>query len=145
VDELLFVLLIITGMTVRFADSYVDKLFSERDFDAIYHLIGVREMQRPLPEEFWLFCRIFEWAPARSGVWQYYEHLTDEAFTRMSQALERFELIDIAAKYQIGKKTWNGADRAAPLDKWLESHGQQIHDAAFSLIVDRKDCLKENG
>ena len=70
-DELLFVLLIISLMAAHFADSYVDRLFSERDFGAIYHLISVREMQRPLPEQFWLFCRVYEWAPARSGVWQY--------------------------------------------------------------------------
>ena len=138
-------LLIISLMNARFADSYVDRLFSERDFGAIYHLISVREMQRPLPEEFWLFCRIYDWAPARSGVWQYYDGLADEAFMRMSRALERFGLTEIAAKYQLGKSTWNGPDRAVALDKWLDSHEQQIHEAAFSLIVDRKDFLKDNG
>ena len=132
------------SMEVHFADSYVDRLFSERDLSAIYHLITVREAQRPLPEEFWLFCRIFEWAPARSGVWQYYEVLTDELFMRMCHALERFGLIDIAGKYQLGRDTWKGPDRAAELDKWLDSHWEQIHDAAFSLIADRRNSLKDN-
>ena len=131
-------------MAAHYASSYVDRLFSERDLFAIYNLILVREMQRPLTEEFWLFCRIYEWAPARSGVWQYYECLPDEAFTRMNQALERFGLIEIAEKYQLGRNTWDGSNRAADLDKWLDSHAQQIHDAAFSLIEARKDFLKDS-
>ena len=130
-------------MNTRFASSYVDRVFAEKELSLIYHLVSVREMARPLPDEFWLFCRIYEWAPARSGVWQYYEGLSDEAFIRMSQELERFGLFEIAAQYRLGRKTWNGPDRAAAVDEWLDLHAQRIHDAAFALIFDLRDCLKD--
>jgi hypothetical protein len=60
----------------------------------------------------------------------------------MNQALRRFGLVEIAEKYELGKKTWDGPDQAAALDSWLDTHAQQIHDAIFALILERKDCLK---
>src|SRR5712672_3067952 len=128
-------------MSVRFANSYFDRLFAEKDLGGLYHLIEVVSKDRPLPEEFWLFCRVYEWAPARSGVWQYYQGLPEPKFERMSQALERFGLADLAEQYRLCKRTWNGLDRAASLDAWLETRAQQIHDAVFQLVVARKDCL----
>ena len=130
-------------MAARFANSYIDRVFSEKDLGLIYHLVRVREMQRALPDEFWLFCRIYEWAPARSGVWQYYEGLSEEAFMRMNQALERFGLFEVAEQYRQGRNTWNGPDRAAAVDEWLDLHAQRIHDAALALIFDLRDCLKD--
>jgi hypothetical protein len=130
-------------MAVRFANSYVDRLFAERDFVSIHHLISVVGRDRSLPEEFWLFCRVFEWAPSRSGVWQYYEGLPDPEFERISQALDRFGLAEIAEKYRVGKRTWDGPDKAADLDEWLETNAREIHAAVFDLIAPRKDCLRD--
>src|SRR5271166_437754 len=130
-------------MAVRFANSYVDRLFAEKDLFALHHLISVVGRDRSLPEEFWLFCRVYEWAPSRSGVWQYYECLPDAEFGRISQALDRFGLVEIAEKYRVGKTTWNGPDQAAELDEWLGMHAQQIYAAVFDLIAPRKDCLKD--
>ena len=130
-------------MSVRFANSYVDRLFEQRDLDGLYHLISVVDKDKSLPEEFWLFCRVFEWAPARSGVWQYYEGLPEEKFERICRDLDRFGLIEVAEKYRLGKSTWNGPDRAASLDTWLETHAPEIHDSVFQLIVARKNCLKD--
>ena len=96
-----------------------------------------------LPDEFWLFCRIYEWAPSRSGVWQYYEGLSEEEFERVSRALEHFGLVEIAEKYRQGKMTWNGPNLAADLDEWLDTHQRQIHEAVFNLILLRKDCLRD--
>src|SRR6266436_3257576 len=90
-------------MSVRFANSYIDRLFAEKDLDGLHHLISAVGRDRPLPQQFWLFCRVLEWAPARSGVWQYYDGLSEEKFERMSQALERFGLGDLAEKYRLGK------------------------------------------
>jgi hypothetical protein len=131
-------------MEARFANLYVDRLFAEKDLDGLCHLISVVGKDRQLPEEFWLFCRVFEWAPARSGVWQYYESLPDEMFERMSRALERFGLTEIAEKYRLGKNTWNGPDQAASLDRWLDAHAEQIHEAVFRLILARKECLRDD-
>jgi hypothetical protein len=130
-------------MIVRFANSYIDRLFEERDFAAIHQLIDALGKQRQLPGEFWLFYRIYAWAPARSGVWQYYENLPDETFQQMSQALRRFGLIKIAEKYELGRNTWNGPDRAVTLDRWLDTNAQRIHDAIFALISAKKDYLKD--
>lgn len=129
-------------MAAHFANSYVDRLFEERDFFALHHLISVLGVERKLPDEFWLFCSIYEWAPARSGVWQYYEGLPDEKFDRISQALDRFGLDEIAEKYRHGKRTWNGPMLASDLDAWLEANQHQIHDAVFNLIASQKDCLR---
>jgi hypothetical protein len=129
-------------MVARFANSYVDRIFAERDLGAIHQLISVLDKQLALPEEFWLFSNVYAWAPTRSGVWQYYENLPDGVFQQMSQALRRFGLVEIAEKYELGRSTWAGPDRAAALDRWLDTHAQQIHDAIFALILVRKDCLK---
>src|SRR3954469_25435261 len=97
-------------MTPRFAHSYVDRIFDERDFDAIHQLISVLSRDRSLPEEFWLFCRVFEWAPSRSGIWQYYEGLPEPDFERIHQALDRVGLAEIAEQYRAGKRAWNNSD-----------------------------------
>jgi hypothetical protein len=71
-------------MSVRFAKAYIDRLFDQKDFSGIHHAISVIEGTQTLPNEFWLFCRIYEWAPARSGVWQYYDGLKKEEFERVN-------------------------------------------------------------
>lgn len=129
-------------MSVRFTNSYVEKLFAERDVLGLYHLIGVVGGERELPEQFWLFCRLLEWTGStRSGVWQYYEGLSDETFNRMSQDLEQFGLSEIAQRYQSGKSSWEGPDWAGSLDDWIYAHEQRIGSAAFALIATRKDDL----
>jgi len=50
-------------MKVRFADSYVDQIFADRDLVILYLVIEAIGQDRPLPEEFCLFRRIYEWAP----------------------------------------------------------------------------------
>lgn len=131
-------------MAVRFANSYVEKIFAERDMLGLHHLIRVVGAERQLPEPFWLFCRLLQWAGStRSGVWQYYEGLSDDKFTRMSRALEQFGLSEIAQKYESGRSSWNGPDQAASLDEWIDAHYRQIESAAFELIRLRVDsCTK---
>lgn len=131
-------------MSVRFANSYIDRLFAEKDFDAIYQLISVVAKERSLPEEFWLFSRIYEWAPARSGIWQYYEGLKDSDFNHISEALDRFGLETVAQKYREGKASWNSPTRAVDLDKWLDAHATEIHGQIFELIALRIDCLRNS-
>jgi hypothetical protein len=129
-------------MTVRFANSYVEKLFAERELPGLHHLISVVGAKRQVSEPFWLFCRLLEWSGStRSGVWQYYEGLSDDTFVRMTQALGRFGLSEISQRYQYGRASWNGPDQAASLDEWMDAHEQQIHSAAFELIAARKDEL----
>ncbi len=129
-------------MTVRFASSYIGRLFAERDLSGLYHLISVTGQERSLPEQLWLFCRLREWAGStRSGIWQYYEGLSDEKFERMDRALRLFELAEIAEKYRAGKSTWDGPEHAASLDKWIDAHEQQIDDAAFGLALSQKEWL----
>jgi hypothetical protein len=129
-------------MAVRFARSYVDQLFAEKDLMLVHHLVEVVGRDRDLPEEFWVFCRLVEWfGSARSGVWQYYEGLPDEKFGRISQALERCGLGEIAERYQFGRTVWDGPDRAASLDKWIDKHQEQLEQAAFDLISKLQDRL----
>lgn len=129
-------------MSARFANSYVERLFAERDMLGLYHLISVVGAEHQLPEEFWVFSRLLEWVGStRSGVWQYYERLSADTFTRMTRALEQFGLSEIAERYRFGHSSWTGPDQAASLDEWLDAHEQQIESAAFELIAARKDDL----
>ncbi len=129
-------------MAVHFAKSYVERLFAERDMLGLYHLIGVVGAERQLPEEFWLFSRLLEWVGStRSGVWQYYEGLPADTFTRMTRALEQFGLSEIAERYRLGQSAWDGPNQAASLDQWIDAREQQIESAAFELIAARKDDL----
>jgi len=129
-------------MSVRFANSYVDRLFAERDMAGLYHLVSVTSRERQLPEEFWLLYRIVEWVGStRSGVWQYYESLSDETFRRMSRALRQFGLSDVADKYEFGHADWRGPEQAASLDAWIDKHEQQMYSGAFDLIPTKKDSL----
>jgi hypothetical protein len=108
----------------------------------LYHLIGMVCAERQLPEEFWLFGRLLEWVGStRSGVWQYYEGLPADMSTRMIRALQRFGLAEIAERYRFGQRSWAGADQAASLDEWLDSHEQEIMSAAFELIAARRSDL----
>ncbi|SRR5258705_8164417 len=131
-------------MTIRFAKSYVDRLFAERDVTGLHHLIGVVSRDRALPEQFWLFCRIIEWIGAtRSGVWQYYESTPADQIKAVTQALRRFGLDEIAGKYSTGKRAPTKPDRDESLDHWIDTHEQQINDTVFNLIATRKDLLAE--
>ena len=130
-------------MTNLYADSYIDKLFTERDMLGLYQVIIAIEQDRALPVEFWLFCRLLEWSGStRSGIWQYYEGLPDEQFERISRDLDRFGLAEIADKYRSGRDLWNKPDRADSLDEWVDAHEQQIELAAFDLIFGHRDFLK---
>jgi hypothetical protein len=139
-----FCVISVVQSMVSFANSYVDRLFEQRDGMGLYQVISVVARDRELPEEFWLFCRLLEWVGStRSGVWQYYEGLAEDTFTRMSQALPRFGLIEAAQQYRFGRATWDGPDRAASLDGWLDVHAQEIERAALEMILRRKVCLYE--
>ena len=129
-------------MVANFSNSYIDRIFAEKDLDTLHQLIEVVGKRRALPDVFWLFSNIYEWAPARSGVWQYYENLPDETFLRVMRTLNRHGLTEIAEKYEFGRNTWDSPDRGKTLDKWLESHVRQIHDAIFALVLEKKDSLK---
>lgn len=130
-------------MSALIAKPYIDRLFAEKNLGEIYWAISVVGKDRELPEEFWLFSRIYEWAPARSGVWQYYEGLPDEQFKRVSGDLDRFGLAEIAEQYRRGHRTWDGPTQAAELDRWLDSHADEVHDAVFRLIAAKRKHLTD--
>ncbi len=121
-------------MEAKFSSSYIERLFRERDFDSLHQVISVVEAERPLPEEFWLFCRLFEWAPSRSGVWQYYEGTPAETVNRVLASLNQFQLTAIAAKYAAGANSGSATQSLDTLDDWLEANAAVVHSAAFQFI-----------
>jgi hypothetical protein len=102
------------------------------------------ERERAVPEELWLFCRIQEWAPARSGIWQYYEGLPEAKFQRMLHALESFGLMELAEKYRLGKNAWSGHAHAADLDKWTDANEEAINGAAWGLALRQQEWLQNH-
>jgi hypothetical protein len=129
-------------MNVRYSAGYIDRIFAEQDLMSIYQTIEVVAQTRQLPEEFWLFCRIYEWAPSRSGVWQYYETLPEPKFQRVSAALEHFGLHDVARRYRSGKDQWQDEDEMCALDSWLDATAASIHTSLFALIRPNTNLLK---
>jgi hypothetical protein len=129
-------------MIAQYAPSYIDSLFARQDLLAIHQVITVVEQTRSLPEEFWLFCRIYEWAPGRSGIWQYYEGLPEPKFERIGVALDRFGLHEIAQRYRSGHLRWADSGEMASLDAWLDGNCAMIHASVFALIRPHKDLLK---
>ena len=127
-------------MLPRYAPRYIDSLFAQEDLVALHQVISVVEQTRSLPEEFWLFCRIYEWAPARSGIYQYYQALAEAKFHRISAALDRFGLHEIAEKYRSGLD-WHDSSKMARLDAWLDANSNQVHAAVLALIRPHKDLL----
>jgi hypothetical protein len=130
-------------MSVHFSESYVEKLFAEKDMLELHRIISIVSDDHPLPDQFWLFCRVIEWTGmTRSGIYQYYESLSDEMFSRMSQTLERFGLLELAQKYRSGKDLWNKPDHASSLDEWIDTHEQEIDNAIFKLVLSSKSDLR---
>jgi len=131
-------------MRASFSPAFVERLFVERDFNGLHQLISVVEQERPLPEEFWLFCRVFEWAPSRSGVWQYYEATPEATFNRVLACLEEFHMSDIASKYAVGRNCRGPSESLAALDGWLDDNAASIHTEVF-LLIDKQRELLTNG
>lgn len=128
-------------MGARFAKEYVTEVFAARDFDRVYYLISLVDHEANLPEEFWLFSRVFEWAPPRSGVRQYYEALPQEKFLRIKSGLEQYGFHEIATKYSEGHRTWNSLTSAATLEHWLDENSDDIHAVLLQLIKPKIDYL----
>ena len=130
-------------MRVRFASSYVDQLFADRDLSGLHHLVSIKERDQKLPDECWLFCRILEWiGSSRSGVWQYYESVPNETFERVSRAFDKLGYSDIAERYRSGMISWDGPDRARSLDQWMFAHEDAVRDAAFDMIKLHQEILR---
>ena len=129
-------------MIARYAASFIDSLFVQEDLLTLHQVVSVVERTRSLPEEYWLFCRVYEWACARSGIWQYYEGLSEATFSRVALGLERFGLHEIAEKYRSARTEWRDQAKMARLDAYLEANSRNIHAAVFALIQPHKNLLK---
>jgi hypothetical protein len=131
-------------MQARFSNSYVDRIFAERDLVSIHHLISVANSNKALPDECWVFCQIIEWVGSiRSGVWQYYENIPKETVERVGEALETYGHPEIAERYRSGMVTWNEPNHASDLDKWIFVHEQAIENAGFEMIKQHHEFLKK--
>jgi hypothetical protein len=126
-------------MITRYAPRYIDSLFATKQYGELHQVIDVIAQSRPLPEEFWLYCRMCEWAHS-SPVRKYYRRL-DVEFERNCLALDRFGLAEIAEWYRLGRD-WHGKGKAKSVDVWLADHDGEIEAAVFPLIAPLKDVLK---
>jgi len=129
-------------MVPRYAKSYIDRLYEEKDIFELDYLISFVAGKRELPEQFSLFLRLWDWCcSTRYGTWQYYEHIAADDFEATARALERFGLRELADRYRWGMSTWNEPERGGEFDDWIESHWSELETMAFRLIADSRDCL----
>src|SRR5688572_18135455 len=127
----------------RFAETYVENLFTQKDLPGLYHLISVVEKDRELPKECWLFCRLLEWeGSTRSGVWQYYDGIPRDTFEKVGQVLDATGLKELADKYRYGMTVWNTDDRGSNLDKWIDTNQEFISTELLGLVVGCREILK---
>ena len=129
-------------MAVRYAKSYVDQLYEAKDMFALDGVIDVVGRDRPLPEQFWLAKRVFAWCGwSRSGIWQYYEVISQEDFEVVASALERFGLRELAVRYRSGMESWQKPDGCDELDRWIDTHQAELESTAFQLIASDRHYL----
>ncbi len=129
-------------MIVRYAKDYLDRLYDTKNVFALYSVISVVSRQRSLPEQFWLFLRLWDWCcSTRSGIWQYYEAVPAAEFEFMVGALERFGLRELAERYQAGMTAWRRPEGCGELDLWIDGHWDELEATAFRLILDSRGSL----
>jgi hypothetical protein len=125
-------------MGVRFTKGYVDEVFAGRDYSRLYHLISLVDEEPDLPEELWLFNRMFEWS---CSDWQFYEHISVEKFHRILADLEQVGLDAISQKFREGKLVWDDPELLPAFEGWLEAHAKQIAATIFVLAERRRGFL----
>jgi hypothetical protein len=127
-----------------FARSYVEALVRERDLVTLDQLIAAESRLRSLPEELWLFRELLGWSgAARSGVYQYYEGAEPDRLTRARDGFMRHGLMELAAKYEYGRKTWKNADPCSGLDRWIADNDEKISSWLLSVLGDRWQALAD--
>jgi hypothetical protein len=130
-------------MIARYASSFIDQLFAQGDLATLHQVISVVEENRSLPEECWLFCRVIEWTGSRrSGIWQYYESLSEATFDRLNAGLDRFGLTDAAESYRSGRNHWHDERKMSHLETWLRENESGLETAMLGLIRPHKELLK---
>ena len=131
-------------MHPRFAESYVERLFEQKDLLGLHQLISTLERDRELPKQCWLFCRLLEWeGSCRLGIWQYYEGTQQEEFEKIGRALDDAGLKELAHKYRYGMTAWKNDDIASALDKWIDSNQEFISAQLMCLLVSCREVLKK--
>ena len=129
-------------MVVRYAKSYVDQLYEAKDMFALEGVIEVVGRDRQLPEQFWLSKRLFAWCLwSGDGIWQYYEAISQDDFNAVASALDRFHLLELAARYRSGMETWRAPDYCGELDRWIDLHMAELEGTAFQLIANDRHYL----
>jgi hypothetical protein len=127
---------------IRYAKSFVDRLYEAKDVFGLDGVIAVVGQERQLPEQFWLFRRLLAWAGStRSRVWQYYEAITEEEFESVALALDRFGLIPLAGRFRSGMESWKTSSCCDELDGWIDLHWPELESVAFGLIANDRHFL----
>ncbi len=128
---------------IKFAESYIEKLFTEKDSLGLYHLILTAEIDKASPA-CWTFNRALEWLGSlRSGVWQYYEVTDPSVQERLAAALLKFELNEIAQWYSFGMKNWQDKEEIRKLDDWMFKNEHDIEGQIFGMVAKEIDNIKE--
>lgn len=130
-------------MEPRYSASYIDQLVGERDSPGLHQLIAAVGRRSKLPDELWVFSRVLEWLGAtRSGVWQYYESIEGEVFTRLKDWLLRTGWRGVHARYAQGMLDFSSGSDCGDLDDWLMAREHDLVDALWDLVTPQVGWLK---
>ena len=120
-------------MATKFAQAYLDTLFSEPEFQKLVEIAGYfyssEEYSRDvpdygLPQPAFVFQETLIWfsQAIRSGVWTYYEATPRGRQDAMHHALEHEAPPGYAATYSLGMETCQDNVKRQEVDEWIAAH-----------------------
>jgi hypothetical protein len=130
-------------MRPRYSTDYLARIYEGDSVFDLWTLLTTLERHVPLPEKSWLVCRLVEWMSAtRSSVWTYYEATGEAAQSRVSTAIRQYpELRSVSEYYDRGMRTWRSLQEIVDVDRWIDSHEQQIHGALMQMARDERALI----
>jgi len=127
-------------MRPHYSTDYLDRTYSGQSVFDLWSLLTTLERHVSLPERSWLFCRLVEWmSSTRSGVWTYYEAMSEALQSEISSAIRRYpELHAVAEYFDRGRRTWKSEQEIRLVDKWLDSHERELHTSLMEVAREEK-------
>jgi hypothetical protein len=132
--------------------SYVDGLFSNRDYDGLVWLssaicgssaFDLRLPTYGLPRTLFLFVESLAWFAQglRSGAWTYFEGTPSVRQQEMLAALGDLAPKGFGKQYSAGMRGWADAAQAAVVDKWLQQSDDENNAFLWRLAEQNRAMI----
>jgi len=128
-------------MNIKYADSYLDRVFSEKDSATLHQIVSTK--REIVSGRLWLACRFLEWiGSTRSGVWQWHEGIEATESKRIIDLLAIYAPQEILEWYRFGESSWEDEGEINKLDDWLEQNESTIQELIWKIANPDLNLLK---